>query len=152
MATYNKGSAGGGYGAKDLAGPKVWAVYPHWEGTVDTKRGASRAIRAEVYELTEGGAAVRFGAAVFFQTVFLKLPLEEWSVGVCAEPTGDRRYYDFPYPEGIDDVVNRCMAGLPEHPELPEEPFPDKPTSDQVGSDNRRNDQTPSYQYDEEPF
>ena len=56
MASYNKGSAGGSYGAAETwSATKVWALYPHWKGSVETKKyGLSEAVRAEVYELTEG--------------------------------------------------------------------------------------------------
>jgi len=129
MAQYNKGGGGSDFlGAKDLVGDHIWAVYAHALENVETNRGPARALRAEVYELTEGGAAVRHGSALFFQTVLLKLPLEEWSVGIMVGPDEDQSYYDFPYPgEAFDELIDAAMADLPEHPELPEGDEPDKP-------------------------
>jgi hypothetical protein len=151
VASYNKGTTGGeSLGAKDLAGRKVWAFYPYWEGSVDTKLGPSKAVRAEVYELTDDGAAVRFGNATFFQTTFLRMPLEEWSVGMVHAPDDDQRYYSIDWPEGLAGVIDDCMDSLPEHPELPElaeEPFPHKP----AGFVAIRPPEEPSG-YDDEPF
>ncbi len=139
MATFNKGGIGGEFlGAKDMEGPKVWAVYPHWKGDVQTKDyGLSPAIRCEVYELTEGWLAVRAGSAVFFQTVLLKLPLEEWSVGQMVGPATGQKYYDLVYPDNYDGLISEAMAGLPEHPDVPEasgpsdgdDTFPAKPAT-----------------------
>jgi hypothetical protein len=121
MAEYHKGTTGSSLGAKDLVGDKVWAIYPHWSGEIDTKRGRALAVRAEVYELTEGAAAVRAGQAVFFQRTFLGLPLAHWSVGMVSGPDDERTYYSFDWPETVDeDVVDAAMATLPDMPALPE--------------------------------
>lgn len=125
MATYNKGGANDSLGAKELEGDHVWAVYPYGGiADIETKKyGLSKALRAEVYELTEGGAAVRHGNALFFQDVLRKLPQEEWSVGVMNGPRTGQRYYSLDYPgEQYDELIDAAMATLPEHPELPEEP------------------------------
>jgi hypothetical protein len=124
MATYNKGGVSGdNVGAKELEGPQVWAVYPYRLEEIETKDfGSTKALRAEVYELTEGGTAVRFGNALFFQTVLKKLPLEEWSVGVMNGPKSGQRYFSLDYPgENFDEFIESAMATLPERPDLPEE-------------------------------
>jgi hypothetical protein len=130
MASYNKGGAGSdSLGAKDLEGDQVWAVYPYRIEEVETKSfGLSKALRAEVYELTEGGCAVRYGNVLFFQTVLKKLPLEEWSVGVMNGPESGQKYFSLDYPgESLDELIEAAMAGLPEHPDLPEEPEEQEP-------------------------
>jgi hypothetical protein len=145
MATYNKGGAGGALFASDLEGDKVWALYVFWAGTMDTKRGASRAVKAEVYELDlDAGSAVRAGTGVFFQTALVKLPFEQWSAGRMHGPhTTERTWYGLDWPDDVPDAqVDACMDRLPEHPELPEEETEVFPADEQTASSSD----------DDEPF
>ena len=148
MATYHKGGTtqAGSLFAKDLVGNKVWAIYPHWHGELDTQHGRRLAARAEVYELTSGGTALRAGSGLFFQNAFLGLPEGEWSVGVVDGPEEGRSYYTFDWPEGLDNTIERCMVGLPDRPALPE-----PETSDGTDTFPPKPEPSPTY-YDEQPF
>ena len=153
MAEYHKGGTGAdSLGAKDMVGPKVWAVFPHWKGDIATKEyGNSTAVRAEVYEITDDARADHAGSALFFQVALRKLPLDEWSVGRMVGPGNGRSSYGLVYPDDRDTVISKVMAELPDRPDIPEEPagpFDDEQPSAAVAEQPAKH----TYAADEEPF